>query len=86
MRAQGLPPNFPPIIGERPMEATEQGAIVDSQVEENPAMEVGEEFTTYDNPLVEQPPTTHTSFHFPMEGHVGKSNWVDRPFDDTEGT
>ena len=32
------------------MEAIDQGVAVDSRVEENPAVEVGEEFTTYDNP------------------------------------
>ena len=26
-----------------------------------------------------------TAFHFRMEGHVGSSNWVDRPFDYIEG-
>ena len=56
------------------MEATDQGATTDSHVEENPTLEVGEEFTTYDNPLVKQPPTADTAFHFPMEGHVGSSN------------
>ena len=41
-RAQGFLPAFPPITGEIPMEATNQGATVDSHVEENPAVEVGE--------------------------------------------
>ena len=68
------------------MEATNQGVVVDSHVEENPVVEVGEEFTTYDNPLVEQPPMADTSFHFPMEGHVGSSNWIDFLSDDTERT
>ena len=68
------------------MEAIDQGLVVDSHVEENPAVEVGEEFTTYDNPLVEQPPMADTTYHFPMEGHVGSSNWVDHPSDDTKGT
>ena len=49
---QGFPLDIPPIVRETPMEATDQGATVDSHVEENPAVEVGEEFTTYDNPLV----------------------------------
>ena len=68
------------------MEAIDQGAAADSHVEENPTVEVGEEFTTYGNPLVEQSPTADTAFHFPMEGHVGTSNWVDGPYDDTKGT
>ena len=37
--------------------------------------------------MVEQPPMTDTTFHFPMEGHVGASNWVvNRSSDDTEGS
>ena len=51
-RVQGLPPNLPPIVGEIPMETIDQGATTDSHVEGNPVVEVGEEFTTYDNPLV----------------------------------
>ena len=35
------------------MEATNQGATTKSHVEGNPIVEVGKEFTTYDNPLVE---------------------------------
>ena len=53
IRVRGFPPDLPPIAGESPMESTDQGATVDSHVEENPVVEVGEEFTTYDNPLVE---------------------------------
>ena len=68
------------------MESIDQRFAVDSHVEENPTVEVGEELTTYDNPLVEQPPTTDIVFLFPMEGHVGSSNSVDRPYDDTKGT
>ena len=56
------------------MEAIDQGVTADSHVEGNPVVEVGEEFTTYDNPLVEQPPTTDMTFDFPMEGQVGSSN------------
>ena len=63
----------------------EQAAIVDVHSETTPTTETREEFTTYDNPLVEQPPTIDTTFHFPMEGHVSSSNWVDIPSDDTEG-
>ena len=68
------------------MEATNQGATTDSHVEGNLVMEVGEEFTTCDNLLVELPPMTDNTFHFPMEGHVGSLNWVDHPSDDTKGT
>ena len=41
-RVQGLPPELPPIIGEIPMEATDQGAVADPHGEENPTVEVGE--------------------------------------------
>ena len=68
------------------MEATNKGVTVDSHVQENPIVEVGEEFTTYENSLVEQPPTVVATFHFPMEIHVGSSNWVDHRSNDTEGT
>ena len=53
------------------MESIDQGVAFDSHIKENIAMEVGEEFTTYDNPLVEQPPTADTAFNFPMEGDFG---------------
>ena len=86
-RAQGLPPDIPSVVGESPVEATNQGATTDSHVEGNLVMEVGEEFTTCDNLLVELPPMTDNTFHFPMEGHVGSSNWVvNHPSNDTEGT
>ena len=41
-RVQGLPPDFPPIVGEIPMEATSQGATADSHVGENPVVEAWE--------------------------------------------
>ena len=41
-RVQGFPPDLPPITGEIPMEATNQGAAVDSHVQENPTVEMGE--------------------------------------------
>ena len=52
------------------MEATDQGAATDCHVEGSPVVESGEQFTTYTNPLIEQPPMGETTFHFPMEGHV----------------
>ena len=68
------------------MEAINQGVTVVSHVEENIIGEVGEEFTTYDNPLDEQPPMADIAFHFLMEGHFGSSNLVvDHLCDDTEG-
>ena len=69
------------------MEATDQGVKADSHVEGNPVVEVREELTTYDNPLVKKLPMADNTFHFPMEGHLGSSNWVvNHPSDDTEGT
>ena len=69
------------------METIDQGATTDSHVEGNLVVEVGEEFSRYDNPLVEMSPMTDTTFHFLMEGYVGSSNWViNHPFDDIEGT
>ena len=41
-RVQGLPPDLPPIAGEIPMEAIDQGVATDSHVEENTTVEVGE--------------------------------------------
>ena len=69
------------------MEAINQGVVVDSIMEGNLVVEVGEEFTTCDNLLVEHPPTTDNTFHFSMEGHVGSSYWVvDCPYNDTKET
>ena len=53
------------------MEATNQYVMADSHVEGNPIVELGEEFTSYDNPLVEQPLMADTTFHFLMKGQVG---------------
>ena len=50
------------------MEAIDQGATTISHVEGSPVVESEEQFTAYINPLVQQPPTTDTSFHSPMEG------------------
>ena len=52
------------------MEATNQGAETNSHVEGIPVVEGGEQLTNYTNPLVEQPPTAKTTFHFPMEDHA----------------
>ena len=62
------------------MEAIDQGVTADSHVEGNPVVEVGEELTTYDNPM------PHITFHFPMEVQAGSSNWVfNHPSNDTRG-
>ena len=52
------------------MEAIDQGAATDSHVGGIPVVESGEQFTSYINPLVQQSPTTDTSFHSPMEGRI----------------
>ena len=48
------------------MEATYQGVATNSHVEGSLVVEGGEQFTSYINPLVEQPPAAETTFHFPM--------------------
>ena len=50
------------------MEAIDQGATTSSHEEENIVVESGEQFTSYINPLVQQPPLANTSFHLHMEG------------------
>ena len=49
------------------MEATNQGATTDSHVEGILVVESGDQFTSYVTPLVQQYPTTDTSFHSSME-------------------
>ena len=47
-------------------------------------VESGDQFTSYVNPLVEQPPMAETSFHPPMEGRIDSPNepqyGLDAPF------
>ena len=76
LRVQGLPHDFPHVARESVMESTDQNVTNDSHVEGTALVEVREEFTTYDNPLVEQPPRTDTTFNFPTEGQPGASYWV----------
>ena len=52
------------------MEATVQGAATTSQVEENIVVESGDQFTSYTNPLTQQPPIADISFHSHVEGHT----------------
>ena len=52
-RNQGLPPNFPPIKGEIPMESIDQGGTNSFHEEENIVVESGDQFTSYINPLVQ---------------------------------
>ena len=56
-------------------ETMEQLDSVDSHVEDVPVTRTREDFSTYDNPLVQWPPTTDSTFHFPM-GQSGSSDWV----------
>ena len=83
-RNQGLPPEFTPAIGEGLMEATYQGAATNSHVGGIPVVESGEKFTSYINPLAQQPPMADTSFHPPMEGHTNSPDALeygpDAPF------
>ena len=50
------------------MEATDQGAAIDSHMGENPIVESGDQFSSYVTPLVQQYPAAKTSFHSSMEG------------------
>ena len=52
------------------MEAIDQGAATTSHEEENIVVESGDQFTSYINPLVQQPPMADTSFHSNMEVHT----------------
>ena len=52
------------------MEAIDQGATTSSQEEENIVVESGDQFTSYINPLAQQPPMADTSFHLHMEGRI----------------
>ena len=49
-------------------------ASYEAPIEATPAAEPTEEFSVYENALVELTPTTDTSFHFPMEGKPDSSN------------
>ena len=68
-------------------ETMEQTTSIDSHVEDVPVTITREEFSTYDNPLVQQPPMIDSTFHFPMEIQPGSLDWVfNHPSDDTTGT
>ena len=66
------------------MEATDQGATNNSHVEEDIVVEIGEQFTSYTNPLAQQPLVSDTSFYGPVEGrvdnHVHSDYGPDAPF------
>ena len=50
------------------MESIDQGATTSSHEEENIVVESGDQFTSYINPLAQQPPMANASFHPHMEG------------------
>ena len=52
------------------MEATDQGATTTSHVENNIVVESGYQFTSYTNPLAQQPSVDDTSLNGPVEGCV----------------
>ena len=55
-------------------------------METNPATEPREEFSFYDNPLVQLTLEVNTSFHFPTEGRPRSSEWIgNHPPDETTG-
>ena len=52
------------------MEDINQGAATSSHKEENLVVESGNQFSSYINPLAQQPPMSDTSFHPHMEGRT----------------
>ena len=66
------------------MEAIDQGAATTSHEEENIVVQRGDQFTSYNNPLIQHPPMADTSFHPLMEGrtdsHVPPEYGPDDPF------
>ena len=52
------------------MESIDQGAATTSHEEENIVVESGDQFTSYINSLVQQPPMADASFHPHMEGRT----------------
>ena len=49
-------------------ETMQRPASVDARIETTSATKSRKYFSVYNNPLVQLPPTTDTTFHFPMEG------------------
>ena len=64
----------------------ERPASAEARMETTPATEPREEFLVYNNPLVQLSLEANTSFHFPMEGRLGSSDWIgNHPHDETTG-
>ena len=79
-----MPPDFLPVTGEIPLEAIDQGATTSSHEEENIVVESGDQFTSYINPLDQQPAMVDASFHPHMEDRTDNpdapENGPDAPF------
>ena len=83
---QGLPADSPLAVEGNEGETMEQLVSTNSHVEDVPVTGTREELSTFDNPLVQQPPTVDSTFHFPTEGQLGSSDCIfNHPFHDTVG-
>ena len=72
-----MPANFPPVLGEDPMEAIDQGVATNSQVGENVVVRSGDPYPSHSPPLAQQPSRGNISFHSPIEGHVADITHLD---------
>ena len=85
-RLQGLPPDSPPVMEGQEGVTMEWLDSAKAHIENTPAAEPREEFLIYNNPLVQLTPKVDTSFHFPIEGQPGSSDWTaNHPLDETTG-
>ena len=66
-RLQGLPPESPPAMEGQEGVTMERPASAEVHMETTLATEPREEFSVYNNPLVQLTPEANTSFHFPTE-------------------
>ena len=55
-------------------ETMERLASADARMETTPAAKTREQFSIYNSPSVQLPPTMETTFHFSMEGQPGSSD------------
>ena len=85
-RLQGLPLESPPTVEGQQGVTMEWPTLAEDHMETTPTIEPREEFLVYENPLVQLTPEANTSFHFPMEGRLGSSDWIgNHPLDETIG-
>ena len=83
-RLQVLPSDSPPALEGHEGETMKRTTFVDARIETTSATETREYFSVYNNPLVQLPPATNTTFYFQMEGQPGTSDWtVNHPPDQT---